>query len=155
MDVIHIPLRLDDLAGRPQVPPACPGVRHVSDPGPLVLLVDDEHLILDLLDAVLEDGGFRVMATGNAHEAVAILENQAREIAGLVVDINLGAGIKGWDIAKRARELNNRLPVVYMSGDSAHEWAAQGVPQSQMICKPFAPAQVVVALAALANGAPS
>lgn len=125
----------------------------MSEPGPLVLLVDDEHLILDLLDAALDEGGFRVMPTGSAKHAISILEEQAQDLTGLVVDINLGPGIKGWEIAKRARELNDKLAVVYMSGDSAHEWASLGVPQSTIINKPFAPAQVVVALASLANAA--
>jgi CheY-like chemotaxis protein len=68
-----------------------------------------------------------------------------------VTDISLGAKGTGWEVARRARELNPNLAVVYMSGDSAAEWHAQGVPQSVMVPKPFAPTQVVVAVASLAN----
>jgi hypothetical protein len=39
-----------------------------------------------------------------------------------------------------------------MSGDSAEEWASKGVPISIMLAKPFAPAQLVTAVAQLLNG---
>jgi hypothetical protein len=42
-------------------------------------------------------------------------------------------------------EINN------MSGDSASGWAANGVPNSHMIQKPFATAQVVTAISQLIN----
>jgi hypothetical protein len=41
-----------------------------------------------------------------------------------------------------------------MSGDSAFEWHAQGVPGSVMIQKPFVMAQIVTALSQLLNQAP-
>src|SRR3954467_16001741 len=49
--------------------------------------------------------------------------------------------IRGWDVARRARANNPALPVVYITGANAHEWAAQGVPQSLLLAKPFAPAR--------------
>lgn len=39
-----------------------------------VLLVDDEHAILDALSGILEDEGFRVVTAGNGREALARLE---------------------------------------------------------------------------------
>ena len=59
-----------------------------------------------------------------------------------------------WDVARRAREKIPTLPVVYVTGDSAHEWAAQGVPNSVMISKPFVAAQIVNAVSTLLNGGP-
>jgi len=38
-----------------------------------------------------------------------------------------------------------------MSGDSASQWSARGVPNSLMLSKPFAPAQLVTGLATLLN----
>ena len=52
-----------------------------------------------------------------------------------------------------ARELAPAMPIVYMSGDSTHEWASQGVPGSVMLAKPFAPAQLVTAVATLVTEA--
>jgi len=40
---------------------------------------------------------------------------------------------------------------VYMTGAAAGHWAAQGVPNSILLAKPFAPAQLVTALSNLLN----
>lgn len=66
--------------------------------------------------------------------------------AALVTDIDLGDNSSGWEVARRARELFPDLPVVYVSGGSAHEWASRGVPGSVMLTKPFALAHLVVAV---------
>jgi two-component system cell cycle response regulator CpdR len=36
-----------------------------------------------------------------------------------------------------------------MSGDSGHDWSSKGVPNSLMIAKPFAVAQIVTAISNL------
>jgi hypothetical protein len=38
------------------------------------------------------------------------------------------------------------LPVVYITGAAAENWAVQGVPNSILLAKPFAPAQLVTAV---------
>jgi CheY-like chemotaxis protein len=61
----------------------------------------------------------------------------------------------GWEIAKRARELHPEIPVVYVTGAAAAEWSSKGVPNSLIIQKPFAPAQVVTAVSQLLNAPPT
>jgi CheY-like chemotaxis protein len=62
----------------------------------------------------------------------------------------------GWEVARQAREIDPDFPIVYMSGASAEDWPAKGVPDSIMLAKPFAPAQLVTAIAHLLNtGAPT
>jgi two-component system OmpR family response regulator len=118
-----------------------------------VLVVEDEALILELVRTALEDAGFPVLTAQDDEEAVSALEAvAARGLAAMVTDVRLGGGRTGWDIARRARELNPELPVLYVTGDSAHEWIVQGVPRSTVMSKPFAAAQVVVALATLLEG---
>jgi hypothetical protein len=41
-----------------------------------------------------------------------------------------------------------------MTGAAADKWASQGVPNSILLEKPFAPAQLVTALSNLLNAAP-
>ncbi|HEV2530103.1 response regulator [Phenylobacterium sp.] len=118
----------------------------------LVLAVDDDVLVLDLLQSALEDGGFQVKTALGGDEAIAALEmNRARDICAVVTDVNLGRGTNGWDVGQRARELSPGLPVLYISGDSAHDWTSRGVPRSLLVQKPFAPAQIVTAVASLIN----
>ena len=54
-------------------------------------------------------------------------------------------------MSRRARELEPSLPVVYMTGDAAGDWTSNGVPNSILVTKPFAPAQVVTAVSQLLN----
>jgi CheY-like chemotaxis protein len=115
-----------------------------------VLLVEDDVLVQDLIREGLEDAGYRVIPVEDAASALAVIEQEAA-LAGMVTDINLGGGPKGWDIARAAREKHHDLPIVYVSGDSAHDWTSHGVPHSVMVPKPFATGQIVVALAEMQN----
>ena len=116
---------------------------------PLILLVEDELLISDMLVAALEDAGFSTLVAADGDSAVQLLKESGDTIRGLITDINLAADMNGWDVARAAREQAADLPVVYVSGASGHEWTSSGVPKSLMITKPFAPAQVVVAISSL------
>jgi DNA-binding response OmpR family regulator len=74
----------------------------------------------------------------------------------LVADIGLRGKIDGWEVARQAREIDPEFPVVYMSGASAADWPSKGVPNSIMLEKPFAPAQLVTAVSNLLNsGSPT
>ena len=102
------------------------------EPAILVFLVDDEPSIQDLVEDALEDGGFAVVKARSGTEAISKLEAEGSEFRALISDVYLGPGPTGWDVARRARELNESLPVVYMSGGNGHEWAAQGVPTASL-----------------------
>jgi CheY-like chemotaxis protein len=85
---------------------------------------------------------------------VELLDASKGKYRALVTDINLGPGkMDGWEVARHAREVDPDFPVVYVSGDSAEEWASKGVPNSIMLTKPFAPAQLVTAVSQLLNAA--
>ena len=122
-------------------------------PATVILVVEDNLIIQDLVQTTLQEAGYEVLAVDNGADGVSALEREAVNLGGLVTDVNLGPTHSGWKVAACARELNPNLPVIYISGDSAHEWAAHGVPNSIMISKPFAPVEVVVALASLRNRA--
>jgi hypothetical protein len=46
------------------------------------------------------------------------------------------------------------LPVVYITGASGNQWPSHGVPNSILLQKPFAPAQLVTAVSQLLNAVP-
>ena len=117
----------------------------------VVLVVDDEALVADIVESALREAGFEVIVALSGEEAVAVLEKQTECIRGLVTDVNLGKGMTGFDLGHRARELVPDVPMLYMTGDSAHEWSSQGVPNSVVIPKPFVAAQIVTALSSLLN----
>jgi DNA-binding response OmpR family regulator len=119
----------------------------------ILLLVEDEVLIQEMLDTEFTEAGFEVAAVSSGTQALAELNADATRFKAIVTDIRLGAGPKGWDVADRARELVATMPIVYISGDSAHEWASKGVSNSVMVSKPFTPAQIITAVSTLLNHA--
>lgn len=117
----------------------------------LVLIAEDQADIRNVLQVSFEDGGFAVLMASTAEEAIAALDARSDEVRALITDIKFGADATGWDVARHARELNPDMPVVYMTGSESHEWAALGVPNSVLVPKPFAPAQVITAVSQLLN----
>ena len=121
----------------------------------LVFVVDDESMIIENLRHALEDAGYTVSSASSGDDAMSLVDSEAHEFRALVTGVNLHGKVTGWDLAHRARELNPKLPVIYMTGGSGHEWSANGVPGSLLLNKPFALAQVVTAVAQLMNEASS
>jgi CheY-like chemotaxis protein len=117
---------------------------------PWVLVVDDEVLVREFVELALVEAGFDVLAVVRK-EALATLNEQAAALRALITDIGVGPGISGWDIASHARELQPRVPVVYLSGYGAEDWPAQGVPDSLMLQKPVTSDQVVAAVSEVLN----
>ena len=120
-----------------------------------VFVVDDEALILLTIEHALQDGGFDHKSVMSAEEAVTLFREHGEDCRALITDVNLGGELTGWDVARNAREKFPTLPVVYVTGDSAHEWAANGVPNSILVSKPFVAAQIINAVATLLNTEPS
>ena len=119
---------------------------------PRILLVEDDLLIQSVVDEALKDGGFEIDIASSASQALELLDGAGGKYRALVTDINLGRDkVDGWEIARYARAIDPEFRVVYMSGDSAEDWASKGVPNSIMLSKPFAPAQLVTAVSQLLN----
>jgi DNA-binding response OmpR family regulator len=117
----------------------------------VLLLVEDDELVSQFVEDALEDAGYSVLRAKDGHLAVESLSQKSGEIAGLITDIRLGNGPNGWEVACHAREIKSTIAVVYVSGDSAAEWAAHGVPKSIILQKPFVGAQLVTAISSLLN----
>jgi CheY-like chemotaxis protein len=119
-----------------------------------IALVEDEFIIQEFMVSTLEEAGYDVVTASNGEEAISLLEAEGPDCRALITDIRLGPaklGLTGWDVAHRARELNPDLPVVYVTGDSAADWASRGVPRSMLVRKPFVPAQIILAVSQLLN----
>ena len=123
------------------------------EPTILLLLVEDEALIRMHLDEELSAAGFQLVIALDGTQAMGELDADAARFRGVLTDIRLGRGPNGWEIARHAREFVPHIPIVYISGDSAHEWDAQGVPNSVMVSKPFVAAQIITAITSLLNEA--
>jgi DNA-binding response OmpR family regulator len=118
-----------------------------------VIVVEDDQSIQSVVEEALSDGGFEPVIASSGEEALTLLSGS--NYRALVIDIELGKDrIRGWDVARRARAINPVLPVVYITGANADEWAVQGVPNSIVLTKPFAPALLITAVSQLLTEAP-
>jgi len=120
---------------------------------PVILVVEDEDLVQALVEDALREAGFELEVVASAEEAIGLLKDNHNYRA-LVTDINLAGGLDGWEVAKHAREIDPGFAVVYMTGAAADQWASHGVPNSILLTKPFAPAQLVTAVSNLLNTSP-
>jgi CheY-like chemotaxis protein len=117
----------------------------------LILLAEDETLLQMPAEDALRAGGFDVVLANDGKEAIRTLNESIDQISGLITDVEMGDGPSGWDVARHARTLKSTIPVVYATGQSADEWAVEGVPRSILVQKPFADAQLVSAISELLN----
>jgi CheY-like chemotaxis protein len=127
------------------------GRARVAEDSLVILVVEDDHLIQSLVEEALSDGGFESAIVATGEEAVSLLKDGDTRYRVLVTDIDLGGRMPGWDVAKAAREIDPDFPVIYMTGAAADQWASHGVPNSVLLTKPFAPAQLVTAISNLLN----
>jgi len=121
----------------------------------VILVVEDDALVQSVVEENLIEGGFEIEIASSGENAVELLDASEGKYRALVTDINLQPGkIDGWDVARYAREIDPNFPIVYMSGKDADDWPSKGVPNSIMLAKPFAPAQLVTAISQLLNAIP-
>jgi DNA-binding NarL/FixJ family response regulator len=92
--------------------------QHTSDMGLAnVVLIEDDPFIRTILVAALEAGNIRVCDSGSL--AMVALMAQAREQVDVaILDIDLGAGPSGIDIAYALREVNPAIGIVLLTSFS-------------------------------------
>jgi DNA-binding response OmpR family regulator len=117
----------------------------------VILVIEDDQAIQTIVEDALTEGGFESAIAASGEEAVTLLKGGLIKYRALVTDIGLRGRIDGWEVAQQAREIDPAFPIVYMSGAHAEDWASKGVPNSIMLAKPFAPAQLVTAVSQLLN----
>jgi DNA-binding response OmpR family regulator len=114
-----------------------------------ILVVEDDQDIQTIVEEALTEGGFAPAIAPSGEEAVTLLIGNKGTYRALVADVKLRGRMDGWEVARHAREIDPAFPIVYMTGASANQWPSRGVPNSILLEKPFAPAQLVTAVSEL------
>jgi CheY-like chemotaxis protein len=94
--------------------------------GETLLLVEDEIAILRLVERLLRQLGYRVLAANSPLEAFTIAQNHPGQIDLLVTDVIMPE-LNGQDLANRLRGIFPGLPVLFMSGYTANIIMHRGV----------------------------
>lgn len=74
-----------------------------------ILIVDDEAMIRDMLNAVFTEGGYKVFTAENAETALMILG--AENIMVMFLDLSL-PGVNGIELCKKIRK-ENQIGILY------------------------------------------
>ncbi|MFB3816372.1 MAG: response regulator [Candidatus Methylomirabilales bacterium] len=105
-------------------------------PGARILVVDDEARLAQLLRTFLELQGHAVWTATDGPQGIALLGRQPFDL--ILTDLGMPE-VSGWDVAREARRLAPRTPVVLVSGwgaqIEAEEVEAAGI--ARVIQKPY------------------
>ena len=109
-----------------------------AEPGPVVLLVDDELAVRRVVVEVLSDLGYTVLKAANSQSGLRIIETRAR-IDLLITDGGLPGGMNGGQLADAARELRSGLKVLFLTGYAESAAVGNGRMEEGMevMTKPF------------------
>jgi CheY-like chemotaxis protein len=82
-----------------------------------VLLVDDEHMVLDVDVLMLGELGYRVMTATSGREAIDLYQEKMDEIDVVILDMIMPE-MNGGETYDRLKEINPRIKVLLSSGYS-------------------------------------
>ncbi|HEY4176065.1 MAG TPA: EAL domain-containing protein [Kofleriaceae bacterium] len=122
----------------------------VALPPVTVLVVDDDREIRVAASRVLRDAGCTVLDASSAAEARAVCVSHDGEIHVALLDVVLADG-RGDLLARELRGLRTALQVVLMSGYPTGALGPSGDAPSDLLAKPFLPAQLREAIAQVAG----
>src|ERR1044072_3759985 len=105
------------------------------EPGPKLRVGEVEPMLSGLLTEALTDKGFAVHAAVDADGALRHLRSGA-DVDIMLTDIDLGDGMDGAQLARTARELPPRLPIISASGRRSMS-DFRSVPGSTFLPKPY------------------
>jgi DNA-binding NtrC family response regulator len=110
-----------------------------------VLLIEDDVMVRTMLSDALSEEGVEVDGLSNAEDALILLgAGQVPDV--LVSDVNLGAGLSGFDLADIARERHPDVEVILISGSAPSEGDFAARRHQRFLHKPFAPDDLVAAV---------
>jgi two-component system OmpR family response regulator len=121
-----------------------------------LLVVDDEPNILELLSASLRFAGFDVATATNGNEALRVAESYRPDL--MVLDVMM-PGLDGFEVVRRLRQDEQRVPVLFLTAKDATEDKIAGLTLGgdDYITKPFSLEEVIARIRAvlrrLTNGA--
>jgi CheY-like chemotaxis protein len=110
-----------------------------------ILVVDDDAICRELERAFLEQLGYEVIEAADGETALAMLRDERVDL--LSTGIILGPPMDGIELARRAREQNPNLKVLFVSGDLRVE-RLEPKDRDRFVPKPYRVQQLAEAVAA-------
>jgi PAS domain S-box-containing protein len=112
-----------------------------------ILIVDDEEGVREVAERMLHEIGFGTLMAEDGRQALDVLKQTDREIAGVLLDVSMPR-MGGQETLRRLRETHPDLPVVMMSGYTEQVVAdelGESSPNTGFLQKPFVAEDLVTA----------
>src|SRR4051794_2294905 len=108
--------------------------------GPIVLVVDDEGIVLNVVSLVLRNAGFRVIVASGGVQALERVEDSEEGVSLAVLDMEM-PGLNGLQLYERLQELYPQMRVLFISG---HDFSLDDVPAGcDFLAKPFTASELL------------
>ena len=107
-----------------------------------ILLVDDDDPLREMLSRSFEREGHRVRAVADGHAALAAAAERPFDI--VLLDVALGAGPTGHDVARMLRSRRDVVPIIMLTALDSEADAVQGLESGadDYVTKPFGLAEL-------------
>lgn len=110
-----------------------------------ILVVDDKHENLSLLNSLLENEGYNISLADSGELALASLENNIPDL--FLLDIKM-PGINGFEVSKQIKEKENlaTIPIIFISATHEMEDKLEGFRNGAVdfITKPFQKEELLI-----------
>jgi CheY-like chemotaxis protein len=101
------------------------------DPARRVLVVDDEHDMLDILRDLFESERFAVEVADSGERAIELCRRGPFDVA--ITDLRM-TGIDGLDTLRELRQLDPRLPVIVVTGFTSDDTERRCLEAGAFVC---------------------
>jgi CheY-like chemotaxis protein len=113
-----------------------------------LLIVDDDHLVRDLLQATLDFGAHEISQAGDGAEAIEAFTRTQADV--VILDLDL-PGLSGAEILRHLRQLGDPKVIVLTGSGPGREPLLRAAGAAGFLTKPFSPMELISAVdAALA-----
>jgi nitrogen-specific signal transduction histidine kinase len=145
--------RAHEPSGAKTERPAIPPLRSQAEQ---ILVVEDDELLLASVTTMLEELGYSVLSASDGATALRLLA-ATPAVRLMLTDIGLPGRMNGWQLSNEARRNRPDLLVLYTTGYPRNAVIHRGrlEANTELICKPFAPAALLCKIESLLEQAQS
>jgi CheY-like chemotaxis protein len=114
-------------------------IAEIANYADTILIVDDQAEVLDMLSALLDSHGYKIILAEDGQEAVEKYEQHRGGIGLVLMDITMPRK-NGVHAYKEIKEINPDAKIILMSGYTAghlSELSGLNLPHPELVLKPF------------------
>ena len=113
-----------------------------------ILLIDDEQHILDVVEYVLKENGFVIVAALDGDTALGLFRNDRPDL--VVLDLNL-PGLSGLDLFREMKRLDPAVPIIMLTSrsDEVDRILGLEIGADDYVTKPFSPRELAARVRAV------